>query len=54
MKCKKCPWYEEGINYNHCKRFRFEYYKVFENCILVNDDGSDNEEELEKAGEWLP
>jgi hypothetical protein len=54
MKCIECPFYVWDINYNYCKRFGFEYYKVFENCVLINDDGSDNIEQIKQNDECLP
>lgn len=53
MKCNKCPYYERSTDYNRCKLLHFEYYREDNNCLVVNDDNSINEEEYEKAKEYM-
>jgi len=48
MKCSKCPYYSEGCMSNECRLVGWENSRTLEDCRLVNDDGTVNQEELSK------
>ena len=48
MKCRGCPFYASGFQWNGCKLTESECFYEVEDCTLVNDDGTVNTEELEK------
>ena len=53
MECNKCEFYipfTRNINQsvNKCKILGIEAFKPYEDCKLVNEDGSRNEEEIKK------
>lgn len=50
MKCRDCPHYCSGYMWNGCDITHDEYFRMQENCTLVNEDGTINQEELEKSG----
>lgn len=50
MKCHNCKFYKEGYMFNSCELIGAEYFSTLENCTFVNDDGTVNEEELNKVG----
>lgn len=50
MECSKCPYYASGHMWNTCKVIGAEYFTEIRDCKFVNDDGTVNEEAMEKAG----
>jgi hypothetical protein len=49
MKCYKCPFYRSSSIWNRCDLTESECFREPENCSLVNDDGTVNQEEYNKA-----
>lgn len=50
MRCRKCPYYEEDKNVNECSITHAMYFITLDECNLVNEDGTINEEECKKEG----
>jgi hypothetical protein len=48
MKCSKCPYYKGGYMWNGCNITGDECFRMLDDCTLVNDDGTVNQEELDK------
>lgn len=48
MKCCNCKYYSYSSDFNACSRLKFEYFHPFyeEECDCINDDYSENEEEI--------
>lgn len=53
MKCCNCPYYEFYSDFNKCDLLYCECYREVNNCKIVNDDGTINEIEYEKAKEYM-
>jgi hypothetical protein len=49
MKCYNCSFYKVGHQWNYCGLTESECFRTQEDCKFVNDDGSVNNNELEKA-----
>lgn len=49
MRCCNCKYYESGCTYNRCNVIGDEYFHMQNDCKLVNDDNTINENELKKA-----
>jgi hypothetical protein len=48
MKCYKCPFYKDTYYENECRVTGDMFFRQQEDCTLVNDDGTKNEEEIQK------
>lgn len=48
MKCADCPFYKDNYTENECCITGDMYFRRQEDCILVNKDGTKNEEEIQK------
>lgn len=53
MKCCMCSYYKCSPDFNECTLLRWECYRESDNCIVVNDDGTLNEVEYERAKEYM-
>jgi hypothetical protein len=48
MRCRDCPFYKEGYLWNGCGITGDEYFHMQDDCDFVNNDGSQNEENINK------
>lgn len=53
MKCVFCSYYRSSPTFNECKLLGWECCSTSDDCTAVNDDGTINEDELEKIREYL-
>lgn len=49
MKCCKCPFYESGVNWNHCKVIGTEYFRTQDDCDFVLENGEIDQSAIDKA-----
>jgi len=49
MKCFNCGLYASGYLSNACSLLEMECFRALDNCAVVNDDGTINAGEFEKA-----
>ena len=55
MKCNRCPFYYNNYqDFNECKLLHWECSREADNCTIVNDNGTVNQNELDKIKEFLP
>ena len=50
MRCRRCPFYKEDKNVNECSLTESMYFITLDDCKLVNEDGTINEEECKNEG----
>lgn len=48
MKCYMCPYYVQGMLENECKVTGDYCFHTVDDCDLVNDDGTINEEKVKE------
>lgn len=53
MKCIKCPYYECSPCFNKCNLLKWECCHENNNCLIVNEDGSINEDEYKKVEKYI-